>query len=190
MTKQTIQASANHYMRSEILARLVPSNGIGAEIGVHKGEFIKPILEATKPAKLHLIDPWYLFGKEWPWASGNKSTATALCNIIHTFTKELSAQFIILHIGYDLDILPEFPDHYFDWVYVDTSHKYEHTKAELSLLKHKVKRDGIIVGDDWHEDPSNLHHGVYRAVTEFVVQEEFKLLYASNLDKQWAIKQI
>lgn len=189
MSKQTIQASANHYMRSKILARFAPPNGIGGEIGVHKGEFIKPVLDATKPARLHLIDPWYLFGREWHWASGNRSTADALCNIIQTFTGELSTQRIVLHIGYDLDILPDFPDRYFDWVYVDSSHRYEHTKAELCVLQHKVKRNGIIAGDDWHEEPTNLHHGVYRAVTEFVAQGGFKLLYASNLDKQWVLTQ-
>lgn len=188
MSPKSIPTSTNHQMRSEILAKLVAPHGVGAEIGVHKGEFIKPILDRVIPEQLHLIDPWYLFGEEWPWANGDKSTVSALCNILQVFATELVTGSVVLHIGYDLEVLPNFPNKFFDWVYLDTSHRYDHTRAELHVLKHKVKRNGVIVGDDWHEDPNHLHHGVFQAVNEFVAQEGFELFYASDLDKQWAIK--
>ena len=60
-----------------------------------------------------------------------------------------------------------FPDDFFDWVYLDTTHEYGHTRDELEILRTKVKPSGVIAGDDWHEDPAHLHHGVCRAVREF-----------------------
>ena len=42
----------------DFLLEKLPANSIGAEIGVHRGEFASHILEVVKPKKLHLIDPW------------------------------------------------------------------------------------------------------------------------------------
>lgn len=187
---ELLSPSLNHQMRGQILQRLVPSNSVGAEIGVHKGRFIRAILDMIKPTKLHLIDPWYLFGKEWQWAQGNRSTMEALIGILRAYEEELINSSVVLHIGYDLDILPTFPDQYFDWVYLDTSHQYEQTKRELELLKLKTKADGIIAGDDWHTDPDNMHHGVCQAVREFVENEPYEIVYADESNKQWAIRRI
>jgi hypothetical protein len=51
---------------AKFLQRFVPKGLVGAEIGVFKGQFTPTILNVTEPAKLHLIDPWYLLCKEWP----------------------------------------------------------------------------------------------------------------------------
>jgi len=185
-----LSPSLNHQMRGEVLQQLVPENAVGAEIGVHKGQFVRAILDSVKPAKLHLIDPWYLFGKEWEWAKDNRSTMEALIGILRAYEEELINGSIVLHIGYDLDILPTFPNQYFDWVYLDTSHQYEQTKRELGLLKLKTKTDGIIAGDDWHTDPDNMHHGVCQAVRELVENEPYEIVYADENNKQWAIRRI
>ena len=37
---------------------MLPRKSIGAEIGVHKGDFSRKILRTVSPAALHLIDPW------------------------------------------------------------------------------------------------------------------------------------
>jgi hypothetical protein len=43
--------------RDEVVARL-PKEGIGAEVGVWKGDFAANLLQRTKPRRLYLIDPW------------------------------------------------------------------------------------------------------------------------------------
>lgn len=174
--------------RADFLKRVIPSSGIGAEIGVQRGLFTHVIMHTVKPAKLHLIDPWYLAGKEWPWALGNKSTMKALTNLMRAFENELVDGSIVLHVGYDFDVLPTFPDQYFDWVYLDTSHSYENTKKELQLLKTKVKPEGIIAGDNWEPNPQHAFYGVYKAVAEFVAEEGYEVLHASDDDAQFAIR--
>jgi SAM-dependent methyltransferase len=91
------------------------------------------------------------------------------------------------HIGNDLEILPTFPDGYFDWVYLDTSHEYRHTVGELEILRTKLKETGLIAGHDWYPDPNHELHGVYRAVTEFCLSQGWKIVWLDEWT-QWAIK--
>ena len=75
-----------------------------------------------------------------------------------------------------------------DWVYLDSSHAYQHTVEELALLRRKVRPGGVIAGDDWQPDPSHPHHGVHRAVMELVSSGSCEVLYADAGDQQWAIR--
>lgn len=182
------QAYQSGIKRLAFLEKVIPKNGVGAEIGVFKGYFSPFLLDATVPKKLHLIDPWYLLGEEWGWASGSRSTSRALARIIRKNARDLASGKIVLNIGDDLEVLESFVDGYFDWVYLDTTHSYEQTVKELALLKSRVSRHGLITGDDWHSDPGHRHHGVCRAVREFAEREGYDLVYASDVDWQWALK--
>ena len=166
-----------------------PKNGVGAELGVFKGH-LSPILQKyTQPAKLHLIDPWYFLSGRWSWATGNQSTVDALTRILRNFKKSIEAGRVVVHVGDDLEVLRSFPDDYLDWAYIDSSHNYEHTSRELVILEQKVKENGIIAGDDWLPDPNHRHHGVFRAVNQFLTEKEgqYHLLYANPENRQWAI---
>jgi hypothetical protein len=175
--------------RARFLAEHIPQGGIGAEIGVQRGLFAHVIMHTLRPETLHLIDPWYLAGKEWPWALGNRSTMKALTNLMRSFEDELVKGEVVLHIGYDFDVLPALPDHYFDWIYLDSSHTYEDTARELQILKRKVKSSGIISGDNWEPDPLHAFHGVYAAVEEFVALEGYVYVNAKVAGlTQFAIK--
>jgi SAM-dependent methyltransferase len=189
LVEQT-EPTPRHIERAEIIKSLIPggNGGVGAEIGVYKGQMIRPLLDLVSPQKLHLIDPWYLVGKEWNWGDESRSTMRALMAIMAAYEKELNTDKIVLHIGYSFDMLPTFPDGYFDWVYLDTVHRYQHAKSELALLKIKMKETGVIIGDDWYPDPDHQHHGLYQAVREFVETEHYDLIYADVENTQWAIR--
>jgi len=173
--------------RSAFMRSVVKVGGVGAEIGVQKGFFTHAILQNAEPSRLHLIDPWYLLGGEWPWASASKSTTKALQNIIYWFRKELADKTVVLHIGLDDDVLPTFQDEYFDWVYLDTSHFYDDTKRELELLDRKVKPHGVILGDDWFSAPNHHFYGQYRAINEFVESKGYRFVAVDEPGHQWAI---
>ena len=108
--------------------------------------------------------------------------------MVYANKKELEQGHVLVHAGDDLQVLTSFPDNYFDWVYIDTSHAYEHTKLELQILKKKVKSNGVIAGDDWQPKPDHRHHGVYKAVNEFMASDKYELIYSNTDDLQWAIK--
>jgi Methyltransferase domain len=174
--------------RAKFLQLMIEKGGVGAELGVYKGRFTRVILDVVAPERLHLVDLWYLTGERWDWAYGNQSTIDALTRILRKYAAELISGRAILHVGDDLEVLRTFPDRYFDWVYLDTSHNYGHSVEELQILDLKVKVGGVIAGDDWQTDPAHVHHGVCRAVREFVAREPYELLYANDVDKQWAIR--
>ncbi len=175
-------------LRAPFIKSVLPKNGIGAELGVFRGQFSPSLLYYTEAVELHLVDPWYLLTGYWHWGGGNRSTIDAVIKILKTWKREIEVKKVFVHIGDDRVVLKTFPDSYFNWVYIDSSHEYNHTLEELKILKFKVKPDGVIAGDDWQPDPSNRHHGVFKAVNEFIETNGYSIIYMNNIDRQWAIR--
>jgi hypothetical protein len=172
--------------------RNFPKNSIGAEIGVFKGDYSRYIMKYIDPIELHLIDLWTHLGEYYPdWGAytnfGQLTTREARDTTLLNVSPYNYRDAVKLHEGNDLEILQGFPDHYFDWVYLDSSHTYEDTKSELALLQHKVKPGGLIAGDDWHEDPGHIHHGVKLAVEEFCRQTRWAI-WKRDRWGQWCLK--
>jgi len=182
--------SLNSSCREDFLKHL-PKNAITAEIGVFKGQFSKHILEITKPKELHLIDVWWkLYGEYYSdWGAytdfGKLSTKDAYQQVLdNTQSNRDACKF---HVGDSLEMLKEMPDQYFDWIYLDSSHSYEATLAELKLLDVKMKPEGIITGHDWTPAPNSQHYGVSVAVKEFCQATNWELFLLDD-HIQWAIK--
>lgn len=64
-----------------------------------------------------------------------------------------------------LDAACRFPDNLFDFVFIDSSHTYEQTKAEIRLWWRKVKDGGILAGHDYNDGDGK---DVKRAVDEVI----------------------
>lgn len=62
------------------------------------------------------------------------------------------------------------PDHYFDLVYIDADHSYDHAYEDYSIWVHKVKEGGIIAGHDY----DSSHPGVVQAVQELFRGDEIQ----------------
>lgn len=171
MLKHSIGTAIGRPRRWRFLEQL-PKGATGAEIGVFRGEFTRHIVRVTRPRELHLIDGWWaLYGERFPnwgaYTEFGRLTTTRAYEEARAAAPEGN-----FHVGDDVEILSTFSDSYFDWVYLDTTHRYEHTLAELAVLDQKAR---IIAGDDWHEDPSHGHHGVCRAVREFCASNGWRL---------------
>ena len=186
---ERIYERAHNERRADFLTQWLPKNGVGAELGVFRGEFSPILLRISEAQELHLIDPWYLLAPTWSWAAGNPCTIDALVTILQAFKPQIKRRQVIVHVGDDRSVLATFPDEYFDWVYIDSSHEYDHTCAELSLLQAKMKATGVIAGDDWRPIPTHRHHGVYRAVTELLGGGDYELIAVDEESAQWAIRQ-
>jgi len=173
-------------LRSKLFKEVIPKCGIGVELGVYKGTLSRFILKNNQPTRLHLVDPWWKYAAHWHWAIGDKSTVRSLGALVIALADDIASGRVELHVGDSLSVLETFEAAYFDWAYIDSTHAYEQTKAELALLERKVMTNGIIAGDDWQEDPQNPHHGVYRAVQEFLNDEpSYSLIFQEAA--QWAI---
>jgi hypothetical protein len=153
--------------RFEVLSPYIHAGSVGAELGVFKGSFIEYFL-SKQPRTLYAVDPWYLLSAEWPWAVGDKSTVRALARILEEYQIEIAQKLVVPRVEFSHTFLSSLPDRALDWVYIDSSHSYEGTKSELELCVYKVKSGGYIMGDDYNSDPSSRHHGVFKAVQEYV----------------------
>lgn len=156
----------------QFIINALPKKSIGAEIGVHLGDFSQLILDHVSPKRLHLIDPWeYKASKKYKSAVygglvGNQERMDKrYLKVCNRFKKNIETNQVEIHRGYSANILQQFPDEYFDWVYIDGNHQYEYVKKDLELSFHKVKTNGWIIGDDYCEG-GWWEGGVKRAVDE------------------------
>jgi len=151
------------------LLDLLPKNAVIAEIGVDEGHYSKHILDQCKPAKLHLIDTW----------ASKRYSATKKNLVNRKFESQISSGQIEMNLGISHELANQFPDHYFDWIYIDTNHSFETTLKELNSYAQKLKPNGMIAGHDfvkgnWKE---MYAYGVREAVAQFCKKNDWTLIY-------------
>ncbi len=59
------------------------------------------------------------------------------------------AREVVIHRGFSETVPADFEDDYFDWLYIDGNHSYQHVLNDLELSFRKVKPRGLITGDDY-----------------------------------------
>ena len=107
----------------EELLRILPQNGVVAELGVDEGGFSQMILSINKPKKLHLIDSW----------GSIRYNQNKRKKVENRFSKNIESKEVEINLGLSTEVVESFEDNYFDWIYIDTSHSYEGTIKELEL---------------------------------------------------------
>lgn len=173
--------------------KILPKNARCIELGVFKGNFSRAILRLTNPEFLCSVDPyWKLYGDKFPWSSSctNNGTLTTIEAYDMAYSKLkpwINSNKCSLIIENDENWLPTIGYRTIDWVYIDSSHLYDHTLYELNMCKRIIKNNGIICGHDWNPHPKAKHPEVYLAVNDFLKENSiFKLDYIDN-HGQWAI---
>lgn len=133
------------------------------EIGIRFGGHFKSLFTQNVKAAV-AVDPWRLFESqdcdpEAPY------TQLDLDQQHDEFkTRYVGDDRVTVERTTSLEAAAKYPDEYFDFVYIDGNHKYEHCKNDLVTWWPKVKTGGIIAGHDY----INVRDfGVIRAVEEF-----------------------
>ena len=153
--------------RSELLYRL-PQRGVAAEIGAAFGDYTAEIMEKNRPRELHLIDAW-----------ASDRYKSGLEGIRDKFSAEIEAGLIHLQQGLSTERLVQFPNDFFDWVYIDTNHSFAVTWEELQLCNDKVKDEGRIAGHDFCTGNvvKPVPYGVIEACAKFCVDYGWQYEY-------------
>jgi len=138
--------------------KLMPKNGIVAEVGVNWGEFSDLILLYTDPKHLYLIDIWenenqYNQVKDM-FADNSRVTVIRIDSIKATKL---------------------FEDNSFDWVYIDADHSYFAVKNDLNAWIKKIKPGGMLAGHDYV-----FLQSVVIAVNEFLLENNLNMTYLST----------
>src|SRR5580658_1093445 len=125
--------------RSPVL-ELLPKGTIGAELGVFMGGFSRTILEAARPARLYLVDPWWVgYGEYYPdWGeytdNGQLRTRDAYQRAVTCVRGASFKTEVKFCVDRSADWLRSLEDEHLDWVYLDSTHQYQDTIQELGLL--------------------------------------------------------
>ena len=147
--------------RFALVESCLPQKAICCEVGTDQGAFARKILELSNPAELHIIDiSLKNFRKEW-------------------FSSALAAGVVHLHEKDSVAGLSQFPDSYFDWIYIDGDHSYAGVKRDIQAAKNKIKPSGMLAFNDYmfwsHREL--MRYGVIQAVNEFCLEEDWELIY-------------
>jgi hypothetical protein len=164
----------------------ISSRSVCAEIGVYRGDFSELILGCA-PKKLHLIDPWkFEPGPEYArsWYGGSLGESQATMDVVYRsvqnrFQTAIRSGIVELHRSTSAGCCLQFPDNYFDWIYIDGNHQYEFVKRDLKMYLPKVKPLGLVAGDDYGV-PGWWQDGVTAAVDEAIASGWFETLLIEN----------
>ncbi len=162
-------------------------------MGVFTGLFSATLLAVTQPRKMYFVDPWWReFGDRYPdWGmytdGGRLATRVAYEASSRRIRRHAGRAETVVEVGYSTEFLPSKPDGHFDWVYLDASHAYEKVRAELALVRPKMRPGGVVAGDDYYTDADHIHAGLARAVQEAAAGGAYELV-GTFAAAQWALR--
>ena len=117
-----------------------------------------------------------------PWKS-NVGDITSSCdmNVIYDRFCKKMAKYPNLNVikCFSYEIVNNFQDGFFDFIYIDGSHQYFNVLRDISLYRHKVKKGGYLGGHDYRAKFA----GVVKAV-----KEQFGKPIKIFKDTSWIVK--
>jgi hypothetical protein len=140
-------------------------NLIGVEIGVARAINAKRMLTRLSIKKIYLIDPYLSF------KIGNKNYHYSMTDFkiakrnLRGFGNKIV--WIWKKSKYAIDEIPN----NLDFVYIDGNHSYEYVKDDIESYFPKLKKGGVIGGDDF----SASFTGVPKAVIEFAEKNNLQI---------------
>jgi len=159
----------------------MPKNGIVAEVGVAYGDFSRKIIDALSPQKFYAID---YFHKNNPLVNFWGRDDFIKDNMPHQqwyenrFKAEIEYGVLETRQGLSWDCLAQFPDNYFDYVYLDAAHDYHSVRKDIMALCGKMKDCGFIQFNDYCERSLfGQPFGVINAVNSFVNSGKHRVKY-------------
>lgn len=144
------------------IAEQLPDKALLAEVGVADGSsavfLAEAMLNLGKSFKFHWIDSMAYGG------SGQIQT------LVRQIGNAEIGSLVELHYIDSLNGSCRFPNQHFDFVFIDASHLFEETKADIRLWYRKVKEDGILAGHDYHGAPE-VKQAVDIVIPKLVIRE-------------------
>ena len=143
----------------------------GVEIGVQEGFFSRHILETSELQKLYSVDIW-----------NNNDIYIKAQQTLRKFEKRS-----VLVKKYSIEASRDFPDEFFDFIYIDAEHRYEYVSSDIESWWPKLKSGGLFSGHDYENHNDNKSEtwvngvfGVVRAVNEFCAKKNIRLYLTTD----------
>jgi hypothetical protein len=145
----------------------MPKNAITAEIGVAIGGFSSEILKRMNPQKFYALDLFDNYGWFKQLPDSEKQDFTHKTYYENKFKNYIDNGIMEVRQGLSWDLIAEFPDDYFDYIYLDACHVYETAKRDINAILPKIKNGGIFAFNDYGYRTGTCF-GTYRAINDFI----------------------
>jgi predicted O-methyltransferase YrrM len=160
MRHTNIQGWFNHERAYQYLLDNTPENGTIVELGAWLGKSSSYLCEKSIGQEIVIVDTWK--GSPNELTTFHKlATETDIFPIFQENMKGLS--YTAMQMTSE-EAVKHFDDETLDAVFIDLTHTYEAVKEDIQLWMPKVKKGGIISGDDYHPNWA----GVMKAVDELI----------------------
>jgi hypothetical protein len=117
------------------------------EIGVRNGQNFKLMLKHG-PKEAVAIDPWIedgILGR-----NDMRYTQEQMDDQYNIFREEMKdIPFVKIIRDYSFNAVKNFPDEYFDFIYIDADHTFEGCYQDICDWYPKVKKGGVLCGHDY-----------------------------------------
>lgn len=146
------------------------------EVGVAEGGYSEFFRQRWLGQKYYMVDPWIEQPVEEYVDGCNGPQDQQDAKMVECYRKMAvypPETYEIIR-GMSLSVVKEFPDAYFDCVYIDANHNYHAVSADIKAWAPKVKPGGLLAGHDYVEDCAT--YGVMRAVIEFAAETSRRTL--------------
>lgn len=120
------------------------------EIGVLSGTNIITVAQSYgvhSKSRLYAVDPWNDYSEYDEYKGKMSDIYSQFQQNVKTHNLEGK---IIEKRGYSRDIIPTFPDEFFDIIYIDGNHNSEYVLEDAVLSFRKLKSGGIMIFDDYN----------------------------------------
>jgi hypothetical protein len=157
---------------------------LGVEIGVDRGFNSAMMMTQMQNLSLYCVDP---YDHMYTCVNETDELPKEAVQERRQFSIDLLAMFgdrckrVFKH---STEAAQDFPDNYFDYIYIDGDHRYEPVKADLEAWYPKLKIGGVFGGHDY----TMGCFGVTNAVNQFYSKLGVQFKTAPNGDF-WSVKE-
>jgi Methyltransferase domain len=126
-------------------------------------------------SKLYCVDPWMDYD-EYPENKGQQEKGWKAFN--RNIQKLADPSKFIIHRGFSDDIVPTFPNDFFDLIFVDGNHETEYVYRDGMMSLDKVKVGGYIAFDDYNKYWPQTVAGI----DKFIAEAGSRIKIVANLE--------
>ena len=158
--------------RTKMYEQIITPISVCVEVGVHIGDNARLILQ-YRPKHLYLVDWWRHPNKHGiDWLTLYQQAYTVCRNYPYNTT---------VIRGDSLEVAKQFPDEYFDVVYIDAEHKSPEFDQDIKAWFPKVKIDGYFCGDDYIRYPKHKYT-VIEVIDKFIKEnsKSIEIVYSDE----------
>lgn len=155
------------------------------EIGAFYGANLLSVAQTYglhENSKLYCVDPWEDYS-EYPEYKNEQQTIYSkfINNIENSGVKDK----VVINRGYSNTEIPKFKDDFFDIIYIDGNHEPQYVLEDAVLSFRKLKKDGIMIFDDYGWGGPEL---TQKGIDAFLAGYHKKITYLGIVDSQVFIK--